>query len=138
MRKLFGVFALALSITLGAPLVAAAAPAEVEPQHWFWNLSNGTSTTNLVTERFATPVGATELRYWCSPVSGNTRVQLVSPNQLTAYRDFPAICDNQTHDLGSLAVGSNTAMRARIHNYSGQRFNGFVQGGCPTCYPVGA
>jgi hypothetical protein len=61
-------------------------------------------------------------------------VQLVSLNQLVAYRDFPATCDDVTRTLPNLNAPSNTAMRARLHVYSKGRITGGVAAACTGYY----
>ena len=115
MRKFFAVLALSLAGVTAAPLAASAAPLA--------------GTNNLVTRAFVKTTGGVSLTYWCARESGdigNTRVQIVSDNQLTAYRDFAADCDGLYHYIGSANVVSNTSLRARIHVYGSGTINGYV------------
>jgi hypothetical protein len=125
MRKALALLAAAAGGLLAAPLVAAAAPPlPVEEAHRF-----GFDTNNFATEPFVKTTGGVTIIYWCERTSGdisNTRVQLVNDAQTVAYRDFPAVCDGNDHNLGSLNAPSNTVMRARVHVYTGGRVNGEI------------
>lgn len=84
-------------------------------------------TNNLATATFVKTSGGVWLDYWCSPVSGNTQVQITNASQTYAYRTFTAICDRNNHGLYNLNTPSYTVLLARIHNYSGQEFWGTIQ-----------
>jgi hypothetical protein len=121
--------AAALTVVGAAPASASAAA----PAGDILRSAGGADTNNIATDGFVKTSGGVDLAYNCYAVSGDTsnvRVQLVSLNQLVAYRDFPATCDDVTHPLPNLNAPSNTAMRARLHVYSKGRITGGVAAAC--------
>lgn len=134
MRIKLATFALTTLTAVGALLAVGASPAAAaEPADITALAISGEATNNVATDGFAKSSGGVSLKYSCDRASGNisdTQVQLVSLNQTVAYRTFPATCDGRSHSLGSLNVGSHTAMRARLHVYSGGRINGWVEASC--------
>ena len=125
--------AAALTVVGAAPASASAAA----PAGDIVRSAQGADTNNIATGGFVKTDGGVALAYACSAVSGDTsnvRVQLVSLNQLVAYRDFPATCDDVTRTLPNLNAPSNTAMRARLHVYSKGRITGGVAAACTGYY----
>ncbi len=119
MRKVLAVLTMCLGLVVATPVAASAAPALIGDGY----STNGPSI-NLRSDVFAKSTGGVAISYWCNSTGGNTQVQIVSSNELTAHRTWTANCNGATHDLGPANAPSNTAIRVRIHNYSGQPFTG--------------
>jgi len=129
-RTTIWVTGLAATALLTAGTPATASPAADE---YISVYKQGDGTNNVASDGFAKSRGGVNLGYSCNATSGdtsNTRAQIVSLNQTTAYRDFPAICDGDWHYHDNLNVSSNTAMRVRVHVYSAGRVNASVLANC--------
>ncbi len=90
-------------------------------------LPAGAVPTNIVTDGFVKTSGGVSLSYWCeSNATGNMQAQITNAAQTVAYRTFTMRCIGEWVELGPLNTPNNTLLRARVHNYSGVRFDGGV------------
>jgi hypothetical protein len=117
-------------------LVAGVLPAGAVPEQ-FRRVAEG-DATNIVTDGFVKTTGGVSLSYWCEETAtGNMQAQITNAAQTVAYRTFTMRCIGEWVELGPLNTPSNTVLRARVHNYSGIRFDGGVYAeGAGYCWDI--
>jgi len=113
------------AVAAAVAIVAGVLPAGAVPEQ-FRRVAEG-DATNIVTDGFVKTSGGVSLSYWCeSNATGNMQAQITNAAQTVAYRTFTMRCIGEWVELGPLNTPNNTLLRARVHNYSGVRFDGGV------------
>lgn len=117
-----------LAISLSALLGTTAPAAQAAPSALGLGTANR-PTNNIATNTFSLLTSGLDLRYICHRQTVGHVVQVTSPNQGLAFREFPAHCDGGLHTIDNIyaKVPLGTNIRARIHSNRNGRFTGFIQ-----------